>query len=159
MIDKNKQQREERARIAHAAGDHVTAREIEQELPLYKKVAGTKRIVVNHKQVAITMVKFIATLPDVVMPKRIKDIMALRLLGIAPTYRPFTHMECAIYLGMRIKDIEDLEAEGKLIATHYLKKIGTQEAAEKFEREVKPSNLIINGSNAHIEQDQGATNG
>lgn len=89
--------------------------------------AATRKIVINHKEIANTFVKYINAIPD--MPKECKMVMTLKIVNPG-----MTNMQVALGMGLMLGEVDELEIIGKRIVEKYLEVMPLQEGIDRFNR-------------------------
>ena len=106
MKDNPEKYKSTRNEIAREAGDGAR-----EGNPLFTRTKG--KLVIHHKAVAKTLVKFLNALP---IHSMIKTVMTLRLVGCESNqYIPMSTLQVALMLGLREQTVCDIEKDGKKI--------------------------------------------
>lgn len=120
--------------------DLQIAIEQEQKAPVLPSI--NKRVHIDHKGAANTLIKFILSTPN--LNGISKKIMVKKICNPG-----LTNLSIAIELKIRERDVELYEAEGKLVCGCWLKECTSQEAIDRVN-----ANRIIQNEVANIRAEE-----
>lgn len=122
--------------------EHIAQRKRDVESgALFRMDNGT--IKVDHEAAADALINFISAIPN--LDPWIKKVMFMRLgapLIGGKRAKKMSHLAIALQLGMKEKEVKDLEKAGKAIANEWMRRVTTEEIIERGQKDGKKSSLI-----------------